>query len=174
MRKSLCKFGGGEPHPTQHPLNDVAVMAQQSPRFARVVAVICAYLAPFKWAEAYGALVALHRQQRSDLGVVKPGSTFTLCRKDFGFTAQRTSFFLGLGHRRLRMLTPAFPCFGLSIVKPTPGFYFRLGVILSATRAFSFQMFKSAFAVVFKVRLPFFRGTHVFSHANYPTQFCVV
>lgn len=118
MTKAAAIFFGGYTHTADHPFDDVAVVAKQSSWLAAVMAVICAYLAAFKAAFAYGAFVALLVYQAVDVSLRHAGSSAALtlyalrplCRvgAEFGISLAATlliasaAFLTGLRGRILR------------------------------------------------------------------------
>lgn len=163
MRKvslhTLGKVLGLDAFCSQHPLDDVAVMAKQSPRLAGVMAVIRAHLPAFERNIADRALVALNEGKPLDFVPAEAGSPLLL---GLNPTAPRLRVFFDpcvyLG--ALRLLSRASGGLGVwsRILCCSGGFDMRERGVFALLRAKFLVLLCPSLPVISEVRFPLLLG----------------
>jgi len=123
--QSASELLGGEVHASQHTLDDVTVMAQQTPWLLGVVAMVGAYLASIKGALADRAAIILSDAQPFDVFVAHSGTPSALVIEPsrpfirVGLDAVVAAFVLAAV-----ALAAALPNFGAGIILAAALLYF--------------------------------------------------
>ena len=149
-------------HASQHPFNDVAVVAQKSTGFAGVMAMIGPNLSSIKVSAAYSALVVLYLQKFCNVCIGHSSASFSLLRQALvvafcvSFTQSDKFFRSGFGFFGFRMFPSS--SFGLRAgVDKAPAFLDLWPcTVLAAPLAFALKVCKSVGAVVLEIFGPLF------------------
>lgn len=162
----------GNLHTTQHPFNDVAVVAQKPSAFAGVVAVVCSCLTPVKASVTNSALVVLNDEQSLNVLVGKSRSPLALRGQSSFMTlgvcsSERHKLF---GSRLSFWCLRSFAAFGLrlraSVYLLATGLNIGSAVVLPAFSSLLFNIGEAANAVVFKMCRPLFGSAVTFGFAS--------
>lgn len=165
----MREFLRAEPHPFQHPFDDVAVVAKQPAGGVRVVAMVGSDLSAIERAKADCAFPILRDQELVDGGLSETGSSFPLGLKPLLpslrivallfvklFGASLCLFSLGVGassfHSLLRSVSDASAFLNV---------FARC--VFALLRALRIKLVKATLAVVSEVLGPFFRRAVCFS-----------
>lgn len=141
----MTEFLRTQCHTTQHPFDDVAVVAKQSARRVCVVAVIRAYLAAVKRTLAYATFAFLQRVQFGEKRRTYARSVNALSLQDLGPTLGVGPLHIveflgtGLGLCGLRVCTSFCRNFWFSVTCSAARFYLRARRVFP--QAFAFRIY---------------------------------
>jgi hypothetical protein len=161
---SSSEFIGRKAHPTQHPFNNVAVMAKQPSWFAAVVAMICPHLFAFETFLTNGAPIFLRNKEIFNLFRREASASLTLCGKTFSpsfrvFLKFHSKLFgahlSGFGSS-MSMSTTFRRYLRLGVVSPASGLHVGTLVISALALSLLVETALPALPMIFKVLLPLF------------------
>lgn len=141
-------------HPSQHPLHDVAVVAQQPAGRAAVVAVVSPDLAPVEASSANRAGIPLFRKQFGEQGGMDAGAPSPLSVQPrllaprVGCARKPKLSRPGLGFGACVPLPAHGSCFRLRFAQFSGGLHVRAGGVFTKPCALLFDVFQPPCAVV--------------------------
>tara|TARA_R110000868_G_scaffold257134_2_gene514238 strand:- start:118 stop:669 length:552 start_codon:yes stop_codon:yes gene_type:complete len=175
--KKLTKFECGQTHTKQHAFNDVAVVAQQTSRGSRCVAMVALDIVSRNWGFANGAFMFLNREKRTNGFVIKPGSSPSLTcvnfcspSRVFCFSCIKFSMLLLDGFLSVVSLLLGF-CFRRIVSSQTLCSYFRAHFISPVSGTPSIKVIKPPLSDFLKMSSPFLRSVIGLSFGRHKTSY---